>query len=42
MTELLKDHESVKAQPAMEALLRLKKINIAELERAVAGEPIAR
>ncbi len=41
LPELLKDHESVKAQRAMEALLRMKKINIAELERAVAGEPVA-
>jgi len=35
LTELLKDHESAKAQRAMEALLRMKKIDIAELERAV-------
>ena len=35
LPELLKDHESVKAQRAMEALLRMKKIDIAELERAV-------
>jgi predicted 3-demethylubiquinone-9 3-methyltransferase (glyoxalase superfamily) len=35
LLELLKDHESVKAQRAMEALLRMKKIDIAELERAV-------
>jgi predicted 3-demethylubiquinone-9 3-methyltransferase (glyoxalase superfamily) len=34
LPELLKDHESVKAQRAMEALLRMKKIDIAELERA--------
>jgi predicted 3-demethylubiquinone-9 3-methyltransferase (glyoxalase superfamily) len=35
LTELLKDHESAKAQRAMEALLRMKKIDIVELERAV-------
>jgi predicted 3-demethylubiquinone-9 3-methyltransferase (glyoxalase superfamily) len=35
LPELLKDHESVKAQRAMEALLRMKKIDIAELDRAV-------
>jgi predicted 3-demethylubiquinone-9 3-methyltransferase (glyoxalase superfamily) len=35
LPELLKDHESTKAQRAMEALLRMKKIDIAELERAV-------
>jgi predicted 3-demethylubiquinone-9 3-methyltransferase (glyoxalase superfamily) len=34
---MLKDHESAKAQRAMEALLRMKKIDIGELERAVAG-----
>jgi predicted 3-demethylubiquinone-9 3-methyltransferase (glyoxalase superfamily) len=37
LPELLKDHESAKAQRAIEALLRMKKINIAELERAVAA-----
>jgi hypothetical protein len=36
LPELLKDHESPKAQRAMEALLRMKKIDIAELEGAVA------
>jgi len=35
LPELLKDHESAKAQRAMEAPLRMKKIDIAELERAV-------
>jgi predicted 3-demethylubiquinone-9 3-methyltransferase (glyoxalase superfamily) len=35
LPELLKDHEAAKAQRAMEALLRMKKIDIAELERAV-------
>ena len=33
--ELLKDHESPTAQRAMEAMLDMKKIDIAELERAV-------
>jgi predicted 3-demethylubiquinone-9 3-methyltransferase (glyoxalase superfamily) len=37
LPELLKDHESARAQRAMEALLRMKKINIAELERAAAA-----
>ena len=36
--EMLKDHESATAQRAMEAMLRMKKIDIAELERAVAGD----
>jgi predicted 3-demethylubiquinone-9 3-methyltransferase (glyoxalase superfamily) len=37
LPELLKDHKSAKAQRAMEAMLRMKKIEIAELERAVAA-----
>jgi len=37
LPEMLKDHESPKAQRAMEAMLRMKKIDIGELERAVAG-----
>jgi predicted 3-demethylubiquinone-9 3-methyltransferase (glyoxalase superfamily) len=36
LPELLKDHKSAKAQRAMEAMLQMKKIDIAELERAVA------
>ena len=40
LPEMLKDHESSKAQRAMEALLRMKKIEIAELERAVAGQQV--
>jgi len=36
--EMLKDHESPNAQRAMEAILRMKKIDIAELERAFAGQ----
>src|SRR5258708_32906458 len=38
LPDLFKDHESQKAQRAMEALLRMKKIDIAELERAVRAE----
>jgi predicted 3-demethylubiquinone-9 3-methyltransferase (glyoxalase superfamily) len=41
LPEMLKDHESPKAQRAMEALLRMKKINIRELERAVAREGVS-
>ena len=37
LPELLKDHQSGKAQRAMNAMLRMKKIDIAELERAVKG-----
>jgi predicted 3-demethylubiquinone-9 3-methyltransferase (glyoxalase superfamily) len=40
LPEMLKDHESAKAQRAMEALLRMKKIDIRELERAVAGDRV--
>jgi predicted 3-demethylubiquinone-9 3-methyltransferase (glyoxalase superfamily) len=36
LPELLKDHKSETAQRAMEAMLRMKKIEIAELEQAVA------
>lgn len=36
LNDLLKDHTSDTAQLAMEAMLRMKKIDIAELERAVA------
>jgi predicted 3-demethylubiquinone-9 3-methyltransferase (glyoxalase superfamily) len=42
MTELFADHESGKAQRAMEAMLRMKKIDIAEIQRAVAEEPVGR
>jgi predicted 3-demethylubiquinone-9 3-methyltransferase (glyoxalase superfamily) len=34
MDAIFKDHQSTEAQLAMEAMLRMKKINIAELERA--------
>jgi predicted 3-demethylubiquinone-9 3-methyltransferase (glyoxalase superfamily) len=34
---MLKDHESPKAQRAMNAMLAMKKLNIAELERAYAA-----
>ena len=37
LPDMLKDHESSKAQRAMEAMLRMKKIDIRELERAAAG-----
>lgn len=38
LTEMLKDHESPQAQRAMEAMLRMKKLDIAELERAYDGD----
>jgi predicted 3-demethylubiquinone-9 3-methyltransferase (glyoxalase superfamily) len=41
LPEMLKDHESPTAQRAMEAMLRMKKIDIRELERAVAGERVS-
>jgi predicted 3-demethylubiquinone-9 3-methyltransferase (glyoxalase superfamily) len=40
LTELLQDHESPKAQRVMEAMLRMKKIDIRELERAAAGQGV--
>ena len=42
MSDLFQDHTSGTAQRAMEAMLRMKKINIAELERAVVEEPAGR
>ena len=36
LDELLQDHKSDTAKRAMEAILRMKKIDVAELERAVA------
>jgi predicted 3-demethylubiquinone-9 3-methyltransferase (glyoxalase superfamily) len=38
LPELLKDHESAKAQRVMDALLRMRKLDIGELERAAAGQ----
>jgi predicted 3-demethylubiquinone-9 3-methyltransferase (glyoxalase superfamily) len=38
MLDLFRNHESEKAQRAMEAMLKMKKIDIRELDRAVAGE----
>jgi predicted 3-demethylubiquinone-9 3-methyltransferase (glyoxalase superfamily) len=38
LPELLMDHESEKAQRAMEAMLHMKKIDIGDLERAVAAK----
>jgi predicted 3-demethylubiquinone-9 3-methyltransferase (glyoxalase superfamily) len=35
--EMLKDHESPRAQRAMEAMLRMKKIDVGELQRAFAA-----
>ena len=40
LLEMLKDHESANAQRAMEALLKMKKINIRELENAFGGQPV--
>ena len=40
LTELLQDHQSPKAQRVMEAMLRMKKIDIRELERAAAGQGV--
>ncbi len=37
LPDLLKDHDSQKAQRAMTAMLRMKKIDIRELERAAAA-----
>jgi predicted 3-demethylubiquinone-9 3-methyltransferase (glyoxalase superfamily) len=41
LPELLNDHESAKAQRVMDALLRMKKLDIAELERAAAGQLVS-
>ena len=38
LPEMLKDHNSPKAQRVMEALLKMKKINVNDLERAASGE----
>jgi len=37
LPEMLKDHESARTQRAMDALLRMKKIDIDQLEHALAG-----
>jgi len=42
MADLFKEHTSGKAERAMEAMLRMKKINIAELDRATTEEPAGR
>jgi predicted 3-demethylubiquinone-9 3-methyltransferase (glyoxalase superfamily) len=42
MSQLFADHESPTAQRVMEAMLRMKKMDIAEIERAAAGEPVGR
>ena len=41
MAEFFKDSDSAGAKRAMEAMLEMKKIDLAALERARAGEPIA-
>ena len=41
LLDMLKDHETTKAQRAMEAMIGMKKIDIRELERAVAGEGVS-
>jgi predicted 3-demethylubiquinone-9 3-methyltransferase (glyoxalase superfamily) len=42
MGDLFKDHTSARTERAMEAMLRMKKINIAELERAASEETAGR
>jgi predicted 3-demethylubiquinone-9 3-methyltransferase (glyoxalase superfamily) len=42
MSDLFKDHTSGRAERAMAAMLRMKKIDIAELERATTEEPTGR
>jgi predicted 3-demethylubiquinone-9 3-methyltransferase (glyoxalase superfamily) len=42
INDLFKDHNSAKAQRAMEAMLGMKQLAIAELERAVSEEPVGR
>jgi predicted 3-demethylubiquinone-9 3-methyltransferase (glyoxalase superfamily) len=37
LPEMLQDHDSQKAKRAMEAMLRMKKLDIREIERAAAG-----
>jgi len=40
LTELMTDPDQGKADRAMEAMLQMKKIDIAELKRAVSAEPV--
>jgi predicted 3-demethylubiquinone-9 3-methyltransferase (glyoxalase superfamily) len=40
LLDVWKDHESPEAQRAMDAMLRMKKLDIRELERAAAGEMV--
>jgi predicted 3-demethylubiquinone-9 3-methyltransferase (glyoxalase superfamily) len=42
LAELMGDPNSERSERAMEAMLKMKKIDIAELERAVEGEPAGR
>jgi predicted 3-demethylubiquinone-9 3-methyltransferase (glyoxalase superfamily) len=42
MPELFKDQDSAKAQRARDALLRMKKLNIAELEQTAGVESAGR
>jgi predicted 3-demethylubiquinone-9 3-methyltransferase (glyoxalase superfamily) len=42
MGDLFKDHTSSTTERVMDAMLRMKKINIAELERAATEEPAGR
>jgi len=37
LPEMLQDHESARARRAMDAMLQMKKLDIAALERAFAG-----
>ena len=39
-TELLTDPDTAKAQRVMGAMLQMRKIEIAELERAAEGQPV--
>ncbi len=40
LPEGFKDHESPTAQRAMEAMLKMKKIDIREMERAATGDTV--
>jgi len=41
LPDLLKDHESEKAQRTMDALMKMKKLDIAELQRAATSKPVS-